>query len=247
MADAPFHEPQAGYTFCSLGCLAFIDRLRSDNDTNTSEPRGPQYPENVLRWLVHMQTDFTDPDGVQDSEFSSKPPAVPGLPEPTSHTLKPPNPAASQELHQSPDKSTMWGPDTTSPDPAAINSIPVASNPIVAGMCGRINKVADTCYAFWVPASLHIMQRPTLSSAPFLRRYLLDLTQPEFMGGFTKFPGDKYPDLYHSYLGLAALSLCSTAEERARDGVKEVDAGMCISKDVKGRLQQIWARWGVES
>jgi geranylgeranyl transferase type-1 subunit beta len=65
------------------------------------------------------------------------------------------------------------------------------------------------------------------------------------MGGFTKFPGDRYPDLYHSYLGLAALSLCSTAEEREGDGVKEVDAGMCVSAEARGRLGEIWRRWGI--
>ena len=38
------------------------------------------------------------------------------------------------------------------------------------------------------------------------RRYLLEKTQHSIMGGFGKFPGD-LPDIYHAYLGLAALSL----------------------------------------
>ena len=61
------------------------------------------------------------------------------------------------------------------------------------------------------------------------------------MGGFSKFPGDKWADLYHSYLGLAALSLASTKEEREEDGVKELDPGMCVSVEVHGRLEAIWA------
>ena len=28
IADEPFHEPHAGYTFCSLGALKFVDRLK---------------------------------------------------------------------------------------------------------------------------------------------------------------------------------------------------------------------------
>jgi geranylgeranyl transferase type-1 subunit beta len=60
------------------------------------------------------------------------------------------------------------------------------------------------------------------------------------MGGFSKFPGDKWADLYHSYLGLVALSLASTAEERTNDGIKSVDAGMCVSKEVRGRLEGVW-------
>lgn len=56
------------------------------------------------------------------------------------------------------------------------------------------------------------------------------------MGGFSKFPGDKWADLYHSYLGLVALSLASSEEERKGDGVKGVDAGMCVSVDVRGAV-----------
>ena len=73
-----------------------------------------------------------------------------------------------------------------------------------------------------------------------VRKYLLEKTQNPLTGGFGKFPGDP-PDLYHSSLGLAALSLTGS------DEVKEIDAGMCISKDAKGRLKAIWERWGVES
>ena len=61
------------------------------------------------------------------------------------------------------------------------------------------------------------------------------------MGGFSKFPGDKWADLYHSYLGLAALSLASTQEERETDGVKELDAGMCVSVEARDRLNDIWS------
>lgn len=73
-----------------------------------------------------------------------------------------------------------------------------------------------------------------------MRHYLLALTQHPIMGGFSKFPGDKWADLYHSYLGLAALSLVSTAVERETDGIKELDAGMCVSADVRGRLEGVW-------
>lgn len=113
-------------------------------------------------------------------------------------------------------------------------------------MSGRPSKPADTCYAFWVGASLHLLspraeRAAHLHSRPALRSYLLLLTQHTIMGGFSKFPGDKWADLYHSYLGLAALSLASTAEERGRDGVKELDAGMCVSRDVRVHLEgAVW-------
>lgn len=111
------------------------------------------------------------------------------------------------------------------------------------GMCGRPNKPADTCYAFWVGASLSLLSQPSqhYHDASALRSYLLTLTQHAIMGGFSKFPGDRWADLYHSYLGLAALSLASSTEEREGDGVKELDAGMCVSKEVRARLGEVWA------
>lgn len=100
-------------------------------------------------------------------------------------------------------------------------------------MNGRTNKVADTCYCWWVGASLHLMGHAELYDPASLKRYLLDKTQHPVLGGFGKFPGD-LPDLYHSYLGLATLSLMGS------EGVKEVDPGMCISKDASARLQGLW-------
>jgi geranylgeranyl transferase type-1 subunit beta len=115
-------------------------------------------------------------------------------------------------------------------------------------MNGRTNKVADTCYAWWVGASIDLLsQTPSdhLSSAPLplkhkhlfdvpaLETYLLLKTQHPALGGFGKFPGD-LPDLYHSYMGLAALGLIGV------DGVKEVDAGMCISTQARQRIAGLW-------
>lgn len=192
---------------------------------------------------MQLQTDLTDPDGSVDSEFSTeKPPAESAPPsKPESKYLKP---VASSEddLHQSPDKSTMWSADAATTDAAEATEPPpaAADGPFAAGFAGRLNKIGDTCYAFWVGASFYLLQQPDLYAHGLLRSYLLKLTQHQIMGGFTKFPGDKYADLYHSYLGLAALSLASTAEERERDGIKELDAGMCVSKEVRQRLDGVW-------
>ena len=103
-------------------------------------------------------------------------------------------------------------------------------------MNGRTNKVADTCYAFWVGASLHVMQCPTVYDHSAVRRYLLGKTQHPVLGGFGKFPGD-LPDLLHAYLGLAALSLSGSGD------VKELDASMCISKSASSKLPNLWRAW----
>lgn len=123
------------------------------------------------------------------------------------------------------------------PSHPAGNPPPDQTQP--TGLSGRPSKPADTCYAFWAGASLALLQAP-LHSTPSLRSYLLTQTQHPIMGGFSKFPGDRWADLYHSYLGLAALSLCSSAEERQADGVRELDAGMCVSWEVRGRLGGVW-------
>lgn len=86
---------------------------------------------------------------------------------------------------------------------------------------------------------MHLMGQPSMYDHDLLKRYLLDETQHPVLGGFGKFPGD-LPDLYHSYLGLATLSLMG------EEGVKEVDSGMCISKDASARLEELWRGWGVE-
>lgn len=100
-------------------------------------------------------------------------------------------------------------------------------------MNGRANKVADTCYAFWVGASLHIMQQPDIFSHEAIREYLLVQTQHPVLGGFGKFPED-LPDLYHSYLGLAALSLAGSEQ------VKKLDGIMCVSQDACAHVALLW-------
>lgn len=177
----------------------------------------PRDPSQTLRWLVTRQTELDDPDGALDSEFATKSrEAAPTIRQShedgSSHH-------DSSPLHQSPDKSTWKTPFTTAPPDAGMN--------------GRLNKVADTCYAWWGAASFHILEHPQLYDHVRLRRYLLGKTQHTILGGFGKFPGD-VPDLYHSCLGLAALGISGCPD------VKEVDAGMCISKEASARITTLW-------
>lgn len=222
LADEPFHEPHAGYTFCSLGALALVGRL---NTTALRKPDGhdvnaltaPSDPEGVLGWLVSRQTELTDPDAGLDTEFQTAEAA--------------PDKQHAEGMHVSRDtKPPRQDPDASTG--ATMFDLLVDG----AGMNGRTNKVADTCYAFWVGASLHIMEMPSLCDQPAIRRYLLGKTQHEVLGGFGKFPGD-LPDLYHSYLGLAALSLAGS------DQIKALDGGMCLSTEARQRLPELWKSW----
>ncbi|PBP18517.1 prenyltransferase and squalene oxidase [Diplocarpon rosae] len=105
----------------------------------------------------------------------------------------------------------------------------------IVGLNGRCNKAVDTCYAFWVSASLSLLGHDAaqLLNTQAIRRFLFEKTQ-HMIGGFGKTPGAP-PDIYHSYLGLAALS---TMKE---PGIKSLDPGLCISmqqKEIIGQLRK---------
>lgn len=70
-----------------------------------------------------------------------------------------------------------------------------------------------------------------LTSGTATRRYLLDKTQ-HIVGGFGKTPGDP-PDIYHSYLGLAALSL------QEEPGIKPIRAAACFSEEACQFLESL--------
>ena len=72
------------------------------------------------------------------------------------------------------------------------------------GFQGRINKHVDTCYAFWIGASLKILECDHLIDTSYLFSFL-SLTETKY-GGFGK-EEDDLPDVLHSYMGLAGLSL----------------------------------------
>ncbi|WOL08433.1 hypothetical protein Cni_G17186 [Canna indica] len=76
---------------------------------------------------------------------------------------------------------------------------------INGGFQGRSNKPSDTCYAFWVGGVLKMLGIFELIDKDALRNFLFSC-QSKY-GGFTKFPENMLPDLYHSYYSFAALSL----------------------------------------
>lgn len=77
------------------------------------------------------------------------------------------------------------------------------------GFQGRENKFADTCYVYWCLNSINTLNFSlcdltcVYSNA---EKYLIDKTQNTLIGGFSKTNEDD-PDVYHTSLGIAALSL----------------------------------------
>ncbi|KAF8252757.1 terpenoid cyclases/Protein prenyltransferase [Wilcoxina mikolae CBS 423.85] len=109
--------------------------------------------------------------------------------------------------------------------------------PIWGGFHGRCNKKADTCYSFWIGASLDMLKKLYLIDINANRRFLLEKTR-HIIGGFMKLPQPGgSPDILHSFLGLAALALMR------EEGVNRLDAALCISMQAKERLMALewWA------
>ncbi|PHH92171.1 hypothetical protein CDD83_8557 [Cordyceps sp. RAO-2017] len=129
-------------------------------------------------------------------------------------------------LAQQEEEDDGEGENLIEPGPGQPSSSPDCSH---AGYNGRWNKKADTCYCWWVAATLTMLDGQSLVNIPPSRRYILDITQHR-IGGFSKSVGG-VPDVMHSYLGLTALALMG------EPGLKEVDVGLCCSQLTRRKVE----------
>ncbi|ESP05433.1 hypothetical protein LOTGIDRAFT_103205 [Lottia gigantea] len=104
-----------------------------------------------------------------------------------------------------------------------------------SGFNGRPNKVVDTCYSFWVGATLKILEIFELSDAEFNRGYILE-TQSDITGGFAKWPQTS-PDALHAYFGICGLSLLG------EPGLIKLHPALNISQRASDHLQYIHQQW----
>jgi len=74
------------------------------------------------------------------------------------------------------------------------------------GFHGRTNKLDDSCYAFWLGASLSILNSESIINKEYLRHFLLR-TQDPVVGGFCKHEEGSFSDIMHTYLSLSSLSI----------------------------------------
>lgn len=106
------------------------------------------------------------------------------------------------------------------------------------GFQGRPNKPVDTCYSFWIGATLKILNGFELSDYKDNRDYVLS-TQDRF-GGFSKWPGSQ-ADPFHSYFGLCGLSFLQ------EPGLLEVVPSLNISQRAFKKLKQLHSVWELEA
>ncbi|GMT16731.1 hypothetical protein PFISCL1PPCAC_8028, partial [Pristionchus fissidentatus] len=75
------------------------------------------------------------------------------------------------------------------------------------GFHGRANKPDDSCYAFWIGATLEMLSAFSLVGQDELRTFLYSVQFPP-LGGFCKLQETgAHPDVLHTYFSLAALSI----------------------------------------
>ncbi|KAK9419531.1 hypothetical protein SUNI508_07267 [Seiridium unicorne] len=122
--------------------------------------------------------------------------------------------------------------ETSIPDIATLSLDDIS----MTGFSGRLNKAPDTCYTWWVAGALDLLagafKGPTTVDRTSGREFLLQKMQ-HVIGGFGKYAG-KPPDVYHSYLGLAALA--TMAGEDKEPGLGLFNMRLCIGKEAGARV-----------
>lgn len=77
----------------------------------------------------------------------------------------------------------------------------------IGGYQGRTNKSPDTCYSFWIGATLSLLDAFHLTDLDSTREFILHQCQSHpAVGGFSKTPG-AYPDILHTFYSLCWLSM----------------------------------------
>ena len=103
------------------------------------------------------------------------------------------------------------------------------------GFMGRPNKPEDTCYSFWVGATLKLLSRLELCDWPASRRFVLS-TQDPVTGGLAKW-ADTQPDPLHTYLGLSGLAL------QGEPGLRALQPALNISQRAAEWLHSVQQTW----
>lgn len=133
----------AGLTYTAIGALSFLDRISSNPRKQNISTRdwSISFNDNI-RWLVARQTTdiFEDEEDEDSQKLVEKKPADPPL-----YPVLP----AFQGIEPAGRPSSR-----SSESRRVLNIRP--KDVQIAGFNGRPNKIADTCYCFWVTGSLAV-------------------------------------------------------------------------------------------
>lgn len=104
-----------------------------------------------------------------------------------------------------------------------------------SGFQGRPNKPIDTCYSFWIGATLRILDSFQFVDTSANRKWLLSV-QDNVVGGFGKWTTTN-PDPLHSYMGLASLSMMGEPD------LKSIFVPLNISSNAVEHLHKLQQSW----
>ncbi|XP_055373445.1 geranylgeranyl transferase type-1 subunit beta [Condylostylus longicornis] len=107
------------------------------------------------------------------------------------------------------------------------------------GFQGRPNKLSDTCYSFWIGATLKILDAFELSDFKQNRDYILS-TQDTCVGGFCKWPGSN-TDPFHTYFGLCGLTFIK------EKNLADITPALNITYRAFNHLQKLQKSWKLEN
>ena len=215
------HESHAGYAYCAVAALALLNRP-VEGSTSGSEAGDQQTPS------PHDTQGGLLQEGMGD------------IPRFISFLVS--RQFAYLEAQEKEAEEDDEDPETANFQMASLSLSEPREDTKHIGFNGRCNKVADTCYTWWVLGSLSILgvldgpsspSPPTATVDPAAlaaaRTFLLDKTQ-HAIGGFGKRASDP-PDIYHSSLGLFALATMGDP------ALKKVDAGLAVSVDTVRKIE----------
>ena len=97
------------------------------------------------------------------------------------------------------------------------------------GFSGRPHKPDDSCYSWWIGATLKLLKKDRLIDFEQNENFL-HATESKLIGGFSKWP-DSTSDPLHSYLSLASLSLMQ------HQSLKPIHPALIVSMDAIDRLK----------
>jgi len=104
----------------------------------------------------------------------------------------------------------------------------------ITGFQGRPNKPEDTCYTFWLGATIKMLGMADFIDWKETQKFVLTTESP-LTGGLAKW-ADTHPDPLHTYLGLSGLAL---AEPSLCLDLQPVDPALNITIRAKRHLESI--------
>lgn len=106
------------------------------------------------------------------------------------------------------------------------------------GFTGRPNKSEDTCYSYWVGATLKLLDSLDLTDRTMNVDFILSNQNP-LTGGIGK-SDNTFPDPLHTFMGLAGLSLVNY------EGLNSINPALTMSENAVLFLITLQAQWKKE-